>query len=123
MSAVKDAAEELLAALRTVPDLRVHSDLGANLEPPAVILGAPALGWRSFCRQPTSARFVVFIVVAADDRALESLWDLVPQVATAVEDNMQAAAVQDGPSAALPTTFYTAGVELPCYELTIEVDL
>lgn len=124
MSTVAEAAEQLLAAVDTVEGLRVHRDLGANVTPPAALLGAPALGWRSFCGpQPTSARFVLFIVVDATERALEDLWALVPKVATAVEQEMKSAAVQDGPSAAMPTTWNSAGIELPAYELTIEVDL
>lgn len=124
MSTVKEAAEELLAVLGTVEGVRVYGDLGANLSPPALLLGPPALGWRSFCGPaPTSARFVVFVVVDASARALEELWELVPAVATAVEQGMPSAAVQDGSAAAMPTTWNIAGVELPAYQLTIEVDL
>lgn len=121
---VRDAADALVDALATIDGLRVYRDLGATVEPPAVLIGAPALGWRSFGGPaPTSARFPLFVVCAADEWALSTLWELVPRVAAAVESHVQAAAVQDGPAAAQPTTVHTSGVELPAYELTIEVDL
>jgi hypothetical protein len=120
---VKAAAEALEAALRTVDGLRVFRDPGATVDPPAAILGAPALGWRAFCPAPTSARFTVFVVVAANERAMEQLWDLVPVVAAAVEEQVQEASVRDGDAAALPTTFPTGGSNLPAYAIEIDYEL
>lgn len=119
---VRDAADALAAAVATVDGVRVYMDPGAAVDPPAVIVGPPALGWEAFAAAPTTARFPLWVVVAASEFALPALWELVPRVAAAAEA-MVSASLLDGPAAATPTTYHSGGVELPAYELTIEVAL
>lgn len=118
MSTVTEAAEALEAALTTVEGLRTYRDPGANVAPPAVVLGPPLLRWEGFRAGPTSATFTVFLVTAADDRALERLWQWVPVVAEALDEVTDAAT-----STATPGTFPAGGADLPCYQLQAEVSL
>lgn len=122
MNAVKTAAEALLAALGTVPGLRVHRDLGARVDPPAALLGAPALACESYCSGYTAARFLVYVVVAADDRAVERLWDLVPLVKDAIEDQVPDATAGEGYSTQ-PGSWPVGATDLPAYTIQVDVPL
>ncbi|HEX7038678.1 MAG TPA: hypothetical protein VF202_01035 [Trueperaceae bacterium] len=117
---VKTAAQGVETALRgAVPKLRVHTDLGATVDPPAAVVGPPQLTWTGYGRGPNLARFLVYVIVAADDRALERLWDLVPQVAAALEASEADITVTQ----ANPARWPAGGVDLPAYEITTEVAL
>ena len=117
MSAIADAAVMLETALKGMDGVRAYRDPGANLQCPAAVLGPPALTWETGCVGPTSARFLVYAVVDADERAVEKLWDLVDQVANAI-DATDAVVVHADPAV------YTSGTrQLPCYEITTEVGL
>lgn len=118
MSAVAEVSGALAAALRTVDGLRVYTDPGAVIDPPGALVGPPQLTWGGYVAAPTEARFVVVLMVAADERALERLWDLVPLVAAAV-DTVPDAVVRQ----ANPGVWLTGGIELPCYEIQIEASL
>lgn len=124
MTTVREAAEALETALRTVPGVRVYRDPGANIDPPAAIVGPPALGWRGFCGSaPVSARFSIWLTSPADDRTLERLWELVPAVA-AVLDQVENATLADLELQATPGQFPTSGgVTLPAYEIQVDVSL
>lgn len=118
---VQEAATQLnaaLTALATDQGLRHYPDPGAVIDPPGTVLGPPALTWEGYCDGPTSARFLVYVVVPVDERALERLWALVPQVANAVQEQVSDATV----TRADPGTF-TGTVDLPCYEIQIDVSL
>ena len=114
------AATELEAALRTVKAVGVHRDPGAILEPlPAAVLGPPALTWAGQAGSgPESARFLVYVVVDPDERAVERLWELVAQVADAIDENSGAVVIR-----ADPAVFVSGGRDLPCYELQVEASL
>lgn len=118
MGVVADAAAELAGALAGVAGVRLYTDLGASIDPPGVVLGPPALTWGGPCVEPVSARFLVAVVVAADERALPRLWDLAPLVAAAVDTVPDAVVVR-----ADPGVWSTGTIELPCYELQIEMSL
>lgn len=118
MSAVKIAAEALQTAAKGVAGVRVHTDLGAAVDPPATIVGPPALTWEGACVEPTEAQFPVWVVEAADERAMERLWERVPLVSEAL-DGAEDATVRR----ADPGTYPTGGVELPAYVITVDVAL
>lgn len=119
MSAVAETSQALAAALRTVPKLRVYTDPGAVIDPPGVLVGPPRLTWGGYVGDPTDALFVVTLAVPADDRALERLWDLVPQVAEAI-DTVPDAVVRS----AEPGMWTTGnGTDLPCYLINVECSL
>jgi hypothetical protein len=118
MSAIADAAAALAEALKGVPDLRVYTDPGATVDPPAAIVGPPQLSWEGVCEDPTSARFLVWVVVPADDRAVERLWELVPLAAAALQTVTDATV-----TVALPGRWPGGGSDLPAYEITTEVAL
>lgn len=114
MSAVSEAAVELRVALKRVAGTRVVTDPGATLDPPALVLGPPSLQWEGMGGGPTSATFLVYVTVKADERALERLWDLVPAVASELDAVRDAVVLRADPGS------YR---ELPCYEIQVEVAL
>lgn len=120
---VKAASAELVTALKTVVydgyPLSVYTDLGANVNPPAVVLGVPILEFASGCPEPTDARFRVFVVVKADDHAPERLWELVPLVSTAIYEQSSGVVV----TPATPMPFQSGNVDLPAYEVPAEFAL
>lgn len=118
MSIVKAKAEELETAAKTVPNVRFYRDLGATVDPPALVIGPPRLQWESYCVDPTSATFIVIVMVAMNERAQEALWDLVPLVAAAMSDVEDAVV-----TTASPGVFNAGGTDLPSYEITVEVSL
>lgn len=118
MSIVSAAADRLSTALKTVEGVRLY-DLGANLDPPALVLGMPRLTFGAYCPgQITGATFPVFLVVAMDDRAQLRLWELAEPVAAAIESVVDAAISGSDPG------LYLAGQsELPSYTFTVEMSL
>jgi hypothetical protein len=118
MSAVSDVSGTILAALEGVGGVNATADVGKTLDPPSLVLGPPALMWQGVCSGPTSARWLVYAVVPADERALERLWELVPAVADALDALPDVSVIRADPGA-----YVNGGVELPCYEIQIEVSL
>lgn len=117
---IASTADELTAALRTVvaPGFEVYPDIGPAVSPPGAVLGAPTLQWETPGVEPTSARWSVFLIVPAGDRASRELWDLIPPV-TAALDQVADVAVMT----ASPSSYPTSGGDLPAYEIQIEVSL
>jgi hypothetical protein len=120
VNAVADAAVALKDAADTVETVRATNDIAAPLDPPAVVIGPPRLTWQTFCGDftPTEAEFPVFLVVRADSRAMESLWELVPQV-TAALASLNNVAVES----ATPTTWQAGDEHFPAYQLDVRVSL
>lgn len=118
MTAVLEAAEQLEAALKTVPGLRPYRDLGAPIDPPAAVVGVPRLTWGTYCDGPSSARFLIYVFVPFDDRAVERLWELAIDAANAIDTIRDAVVVE-----ATPGVFKSGGVDLPVYELTTDYAL
>lgn len=114
-----ELAGELKAAVETVPDVRAYLDPGASIAPPGVVIGPPQLTFEGYSGDPTEATFVLAVCVAASDRAMARLWDLVPLVAAAVHTHTEDAVVRR----AQPGAWTAGGTELPCYELTVETNL
>lgn len=120
---LRDATLAVKAALDT-PDMRglfgrPHTDPGAAVDPPALVIGPPQATWSGYGAGPNMARFLVHVIVPADERALERLLDLVPQVATALE----ASDVDITVTQADPARWPAGGIDLPAYEITTEVAL
>jgi hypothetical protein len=118
MNQISAKAGELFAALRTVDRLRVYEDLGAIVDPPGALVGPPRLQWEAYCAEPTTATFVVIVGVALDERATETLFELVPLAADALA-NVEDATV----ATATPGVFNSNGTDLASYEITVEVSL
>ncbi|TKG58053.1 hypothetical protein [Prauserella endophytica] len=116
---VAERAEELRAAARTVDGVRVYEDPSATVRPPGVFVGPPRLQWQAMSSAPTSATFVVIVMVAMDKRALGRLLELTPRVAEAIDSLLPDAAVMS----ADPGVFLSGGTDLPSYEITVEVSL
>lgn len=117
MSVAGDATSDLEAAAATVAGVQV-APLGAELTPPAVVIGPPRLEWVANCPGPTTALFSVFVIVALSDRALEQLYELAPAVADAIEANTPGVVLS-----ADPGTYNGGTGDLPAYVLTTEYPL
>lgn len=109
--------DELLDALRVVPDLRVHGDPGALVDPPAGVLSPPTFVWDGMLSEPTAATVTLALVAPQSDRALRTLLRLLGPVVAAI-DSVPDAVVRT----AAPGTFAAGdGVDLPAYLIEIEV--
>lgn len=118
MSLVSDAAQRLSATLKTVEGVRLY-DLGATVDPPALLIGMPRLTFSTYCPgQITGATFPVFLVVAMNDRAQTRLWELAEPVAAAVESTVDAVI-----SGCDPDMYVDGTIELPSYTFTVEMSL
>lgn len=105
----------LVAALGTVSGLRVYNDPGAAIDPPGAVLGLSELTWDTYNdAQPAESTTMVYLLVAADDRAIDNLVSLVDQVSDAVWSATDFAITH-----AVPGTYQTSNVDLPAYVLTV----
>lgn len=117
---VQDTAEEIREALRSITGVRYFAlDSMIPAEPPAVSLGAPELTWATGNFDPDEAVWPVVLVVAADDRASENLFSLLPRVVEALERISRLAVRR-----ARPESFPVTGTaSLPAYLIETEVAL
>lgn len=118
MSAVADMADALMAALQTLTGDQTYRDPGANIRPPATVLGPPALTWEGMCDGPTSARFLVYAIADAAQAAPETLPDFAVEVAAAIDAVPNAVVLR-----ADPAVYVTGTTQLPCYQLSVEASL
>jgi hypothetical protein len=117
MNDVAEASAALAAACNRVDGLREYT-LGASIDPPAFVVGPPALTWESPSVDPTSARFLVYVMVPADERALPRLWGFVEQIVAVIDAVTNAVVVRADPGR------FAAGItDLPSYEITVEMSL
>jgi hypothetical protein len=119
MSIVSDAAERLTEGLKTVEGVRLY-DLGATVDPPALVIGIPRLTYGTYSPgQISEVTFSVFLIVAMDDRAQLRLWELAEPVGEAIESVVDAAI-----SGTVEPGFYMDGqTELPSYTFTVEMSV
>jgi hypothetical protein len=120
MSAVADAMVWLEAKLKVIPEFAgaVARDPSAPLAAlPAIVMGPPEMLWATACPGPNDIRLILYVVVDADDRALERLWDLAPIAANFVEANTDAVVVNP----VSPGSYISGTTELPAYKITIEL--
>ena len=115
MSAVAEARDALSAALSAVPGLRVYTDPGKTIQPPAAVVSLPDLQFEGYCVEPTGATFDIAVVVKLDERAIERLQELVLQVTEALSEVPKAVvrAARTG----------TWNDQLPAYLIETEVSL
>lgn len=117
--AIREAVEALKAAVETVEGVRVYTDPGATVDPPGVVIGPPTLIQPTYGLGYSDAAFRVVIIVKQDDRALEILWDLVPEITEVIERNTDAVVMRASPG----QWGEQASNTLPCYELQTEMPL
>ena len=121
MGLVKAAAEMLESALQAPQPktFETYRDPGAPIQCPAVVIGPPELDFDSYGKGPTNARFLLYAIVDANERAVEILWEFVEEVANIIDSATDAVVLK-----ASPAVFVTAGnIELPCYEIIVEAAL
>jgi hypothetical protein len=89
---------------------------GVAGETPLAYVQPPTLSWDGFEIDPTEAVFEVILAVAADEKAIERLFDLLPQVTNAL-DQAEDAVVKS----AEPGVWRAGASELPAYFIRVEV--
>jgi hypothetical protein len=110
---------EFLDLMKSVEGLRAYpGPTGGDVDPPCVVLAPPSLRWELMESEPSSARFLVHLVAAFDDRALPRLLELLPSVTAQVDAHPIAVVLR-----ADPGTYPAGRTELPAYEIEIEVAL
>lgn len=102
-----------------IEGLRVFRRPGAALFPPAVYVPPPVVTWDVYDAEPTSAQFEVILAVAADERAVARLFELLPLVVAALEFSQAEAVVRK----AEPDVWRVGTTELPCYAIVTDVGL
>ncbi|MCF7548903.1 hypothetical protein [Pseudonocardia sp. WMMC193] len=118
MSTVAEAAVLIRDALKVISTLRIYTDTAQPADPPAVIIGPPNLRWEAACSDPSHATFPLYLVLPWRDRVMEQMWDLVPEVAAAVEA-VRGVVV----TGANPGIYSSPSGELPSYTVTCQVAL
>lgn len=118
MSAFTEALDGVTAALAAIEGVSFHKDAHRSVRPPAVALGPPTFTFEGYTSAPVSARVVVALVVAADERAQARLLSLLPAVTEAVHDHTDAVVLT-----ATPGSWTTGGSDLPAYLIEIEAPL
>ncbi|GAB3372553.1 hypothetical protein [Amycolatopsis echigonensis] len=122
MTKVQDAVARLKAALSTVAALdgRVYDDPGATAGgPAAAVISPPSVEWAGFCGgEPSSASFVVHLVVPFDQYSTARLFELVEPVVKSIADGTPFVV-----SSASPGLLQQGGTQLPTYAITVDVGL
>lgn len=120
MNTIQQARADMVAALTEVDDLRVYSELGAVIDPPAATVSLPRLTFEGpEPGVPTGATFIVPVFAAREGDVSDGLAEWVTKV-TVVIDELDSAVVKT----AEPGTWPAGGnVELPAYLIEVEVAL
>ena len=116
MSAVREARDRLAEVLAK-SGIRVILDFGRSPDTPCLMIPLPTLTYDAYYSGPTNATFRVGLVVTAEDRTGEQLFDLLPAVEQALDgvaDIAMTGPVEPGSWGTPP---------LPAYLLPIEVSV
>lgn len=98
--------------------LRVIRDLAAAVDRHDVVVGPPTFLFETLCSpfEPSSVTYTVYLIEAADPRAVERLLDVLPDLLEAVDSLGTVRECRPGA--------YPAGSsDLPCYMITAETTL
>lgn len=108
---------DLVEATKRAQGVR-YAEIGGNISPPSVIVGPPGMSFEAYSLEPSSYRFLVYVVVAANDGLIPRLLDATHRVMTAL----------DTPTAhditiisVMPGSYYAGANELPAMEITVEI--
>jgi hypothetical protein len=118
VSALADRREALYSAIEgLVPDVRCIREPGAQGNPPIVYVGPPSLTWQDYGFGPTTAVYEVVLAVAADERAVDRLFDLLGPVTDAIDGSREAEA---SVVSAEPGVWQAGNSNLPAYFIRAE---
>lgn len=108
------------AAKLSLPDLAVVTNVVAPITPPAVIIGPPRLFWRTYNAggQPTTGQWNIYLIVALNQYAQDSLLSMVPQLCSAIEVGTPGVILSAGPG-----IYPSPQGGLPTYVITVQMEL
>jgi hypothetical protein len=113
----KLAAAALADAAETVSGVRVLRRPGAQGAPPLVYVPPPSLTWDGYEINPTDAVFEVVLAVAADEYAIERLYEFLPPVCEALDTAKGCDATV---KSAEPGVWRAGSTDLPAYFIRVE---
>jgi len=122
---ILDAIAQIVAAVKLVPrdvlgtEVLAYTEVGEEAEPPAVVIGPPALDFQAQTRSATSADVEVFVVVDVSEGSLDQLYRLAPAVAAAIDEHVENGVV----TGARPGLYPLGTRELPAYSISVSIDL
>jgi hypothetical protein len=112
--------DQIQGALQLIPDIRVYRDAGnVPVEPPGVVMGPPTFTWDGYAEGPTEATMFIYLVVKYDDRVFSRLFDVIENVASAIDTRVPDASVVT----AAPSTYPVGQTSLPAYQFTVDINL
>lgn len=114
---LNDSWAAVKAAVAGVPGVTVYTDPGATIDPPGVVVGLPDLSGNGTYNTPLPNELTMhlYLVVASNDAAQDSLVSLLDQLSEVVFDATDFVVTQ-----AQPGTWQTSNTDLPCFVLTVE---
>jgi hypothetical protein len=120
MMTIAQARDALNTALATVPSMNVLTKPGQQPTVfPAIYVAPPLLGFTNFSQSaPTDAEFQLYLILAANDYAIEKMDDVINDVVAAIWE-IPNAVITKG----IPGIYPSGSVDLPAYLLTCEVSL
>lgn len=111
---VVDETAALANLLQSGTGVQVYTEPDATINPPAIMIGPPELSWTVYNGAgPDSAKWLLYLIVAANGYAMAALEPLIGNVAAVLANTPGAPTITD---AALPGVWE----KLPCYIIPIE---
>lgn len=94
---------------------RVYTDPGANIIPPAVVIGLPDLTWETYSSsEPTEMTSTLYLMVKSDETSEKRLVALLELVAAALYESTDFVITK-----AQPALFLVGTTDLPAYALDV----
>lgn len=103
-----------------LPGLSVITNVVTPIAPPAAVIGPPRLFWRTYNAggQPTTAQYNVYLVVAMNQYAQDTLMTMVGQLGSAIEVGTPGVILSAGPG-----VYPSPHGGLPCFVVTVQLEL
>lgn len=119
MNSIQAARAALAEALGTLKGLHVHTQLGDDVDPPAVMVSLPRVTFDGRIAEATGATFTIPLFARREGDVSDDLARWLPDVVATIDGLNDQVTV----TAAAPGTWPAGGVELPAYLLEVEVAL
>jgi len=123
LSPVAHASQRLAEVVAMVPgNNRVVTTVAAIVSPPAIVIGPPRLRWSdygsSFSGVPTTAQWNVYLVVAQNQYAIDSLLNQVASITNMIERQTEGVVIGAGPG-----LYPSPSGALPAYIIVVQMEV